>query len=275
MSKVIYQPTGRAGEYSELAANFFTSCSNGCLYCYLKQGPLAKNCGGDTPKLKTGFKDSEAKAIQIFEKQLKKDLTELQKKGLFFSFTTDACLPETIGLTIEAVRICQDNNVPVKILTKADIMTNDKKGALLKMQKKHLIGIGYTLTGHDKLEPNAYPNKDRIKQMKEYKELGFQTFASIEPIVDFPSAKKVIAASQDFCDLYLIGLNDRWKSRYKVQDAKDFIIWLKGLNKPKIYLKETLMEFSGYKFNQLGRNFVKYDYRMFPMFIEDTVVRLF
>lgn len=263
--KVIYKPKGRAGEYSVWAANFYTSCSNGCKYCYLKQGLLSKNCGGNKAGLKKCFKD-ENDAARAFESEFRKNYSELHKHGLFFSFTTDACLPNTIGLTIQAVDLCQRYDVPVKILTKSDILTNDKFESLLSMPKRDLIAIGYTLTGHDELEPNAFPNKDRIAQMKRFKKLGFMTFASIEPIVTFSSAKKVIEASKNFCDLYLIGINDRWRKKYKIDEAKKFVEWLMNFNKPKIYLKQTLLEMSTYNFMQLRDNFVSYDYRMFPMY---------
>ena len=41
----------------------------------------------DTPKLKKCFKD-EVHALEIFENELKANLPELQKHGLFFTFTT-------------------------------------------------------------------------------------------------------------------------------------------------------------------------------------------
>ena len=31
---IIYEPRGKAREYSELAANLYTGCSHGCRYCY-------------------------------------------------------------------------------------------------------------------------------------------------------------------------------------------------------------------------------------------------
>ena len=31
---IIYEPTGKAREYSPLAANFYDGCDHGCKYCY-------------------------------------------------------------------------------------------------------------------------------------------------------------------------------------------------------------------------------------------------
>lgn len=96
--KAIYCPTGKAGEYATYACNFFVGCSNGCQYCYLKKGIGAKVLGIDHPELKKCFKDVDH-AKEVFKKELQQNLEDLQKNGLFFSFTTDPMLPETIELT--------------------------------------------------------------------------------------------------------------------------------------------------------------------------------
>lgn len=63
--KAIYNPSGKAGEYSRWACNFYTGCSNGCDYCYCKKGILGHTMGGDTPTLKKCFRN-EQHAIEVF-----------------------------------------------------------------------------------------------------------------------------------------------------------------------------------------------------------------
>lgn len=254
--KAIYNPSGKAGEYSYWACNFYVGCSNSCTYCYCKKGILAEAMGQDKPQLKKCFKD-ERHALEVFEKELLQNKTELQKHGIFFSFTTDPMLQETQDLTYEATSIAIANNVPVQILTKKTYgLTFLKTDCSLK----HLIAFGFTLTGHDELEPKASTNAERIKAMKKLHDLGFKTFASIEPIIDFPSAKNVINASIDFCDLYKVGLMSGKK--YDVVEAKSFVEWLNGLQKPKIYLKESLQNLSRYTNDELDEYFVNRDYRL-------------
>jgi len=115
--KAIYNPSGKAAEYSKWACNFYIGCSNNCNYCYLHKGVFSKTMGGNIPTLKKYFK-SEEHALEIFEKELWQNLSELQKHGLFFSFTSDWALKESIGLTQQAVEICIENEVPVKLLSK-------------------------------------------------------------------------------------------------------------------------------------------------------------
>ena len=102
--KAIYHPSGKTGEYSEWACNFYVGCSNGCTYCYCKKGILARAIGGNVPTLKKCFKDEEH-ALKVFKNELEANFKELQKHGLFFSFTTDPFLPETVDLTCKAIII--------------------------------------------------------------------------------------------------------------------------------------------------------------------------
>lgn len=259
--KAIYNPSGKAGEYSNWACNFYVGCSNGCTYCYCKKGILAGAMGQDKPQLKACF-NSEKHALEVFEKELKKNKTELQKHGLFFSFTTDPMLTETIGLTLNAVYECREMDIPVKILTKSveyiDWFIHESLKYCFDLNK---IAIGVTLTGHDELEPKASTNQERIAALKKCKEYGFKTFASIEPIIDFPSSRNMINQTVDFCDHYKIGLMSGKK--YDVVEAQTFVEWLNELERPKIYLKESLQKITRYTNTELDEYFVECDYSIF------------
>lgn len=212
--KAIYKPRGKAGEYSYWACNFYVGCSNGCTYCYCKKGILAGVMGQDKPQLKKCFKD-EIHALEIFEKELLQNLLELQKHGIFFTFTSDPCLPETYQLTAAAGRIAIKNKVPIKILTKVSIYPLNLFTWFCEhsfypkhdiYEYKKYVSIGFTLTGRDELEPNASANAERIDAMRKLHESGFKTFASIEPIIDLKSSKAMILQTLGHCDLYKIGL---------------------------------------------------------------------
>lgn len=253
--KAIYNPSGKAGEYSYWACNFYVGCSNGCTYCYLKKGRGKAVLGGDKPVLKKCFKD-HWHAIDIFAKEMVKNKIELQKHGLFFSFTTDPLLMKTRDLTIKALSLCLINNIPVKILTKTYFPFHHYFNELSAEHKK-LLSIGFTLTGMDEMEPNASPNHQRRFLMRECKSMGLNTFASIEPIIDFDSSKNMILRTLDICDLYKIGLESGTK--YKKSDVENFVQWLKGLN-VKIYLKDSIT--SKIDLSYLGKNFVGRDYNL-------------
>lgn len=259
--KAINQPSGKAEEYSQWACNFYVGCSNGCTYCYCKKGILARAMGQDKPQLKKCFAD-EAHAYGIFHKELRVNLTELQKHGLFFSFTTDPMLLETKRLTISAVKLCNMYQVPVKVLTKKTAYAY-LLGISHEIEiDRSLIAIGFTLTGHDELEPGASTNAERIHAMRILHDSGYKTFASIEPIVDFPSSRNMIEATLGFCDLYLVGLMSGKK--YDVVEAQTFVEQLNSIAEmPKIYLKESLQKLTHYTNGELDINFVNSDYNIF------------
>lgn len=264
--KAIYNPSGKAGEYSYWACNFYVGCSNDCQYCYCKKGMLASTMGGNVPTLKKCFRN-EGHAKDVFEKEMLQNRAELQKHGLFFSFTTDPMLPETIGLTTFAVTLCLCAQIPVKILTKRTdfvdaFMEYLQREFMWSNDYKSMIAFGFTLTGYDKLEPNASPNAQRIEAMKKLNAAGFKTFASIEPIVDFVSSLNVIESAILYCDLFKVGLMAGKK--YKVEEAKAFVTNLEAFSRlSKFYLKDSLRKLVGYNAGNYPKIFVERDYNLF------------
>lgn len=270
--KTIYEPKGKAGEYAKYACNFYNGCSNGCNYCYLKKGVLSKTLGGDFPTLKKCFKD-ESHALEIFEKELKANLQELQNHGLFFSFTTDPMLPETINLTLRAMQLCCFSDIPIKILTKCvDFVYNVGEINFKKVSFEQLfflfksnISIGFTLTGNDELELNASTNAERIEAMRKLHKAGIKTFASIEPIINVDSSLKMINEAIGYCDLFKIGLEGGKKyDKLRLRIFIEKVICMKTNNSvAKIYFKDSLLKAAGIDRNDLPSNCVGSNYNVF------------
>lgn len=261
--KAIYNPSGKAGEYSYWACNFYVGCSNMCEYCYCKKGMLAGAMGQDKAQLKKCFKN-EDDALDIFQKELIQNKSGLQKHGLFFSFTTDPMLEETHKLHWEAIYLAMENDVPVKILTKCVGRWVDQLCIAVHPTWKKFLAIGFTLTGHDEMEPNASSNMDRIRAMNDLHSAGYKTFVSIEPIVDFVSAYSMINLSRGACDLYKIGLmsGKKYTARER-SDAECFFEMLKGDTGQKYYLKDTFITLLKLDRNTLPEHFVRRDYNLF------------
>lgn len=260
--KAIYSPSGKAGEYSYWACNFYVGCSNGCEYCYCKKGILKTVMGMDKPQLKKCFKGEEH-ALEVFEKELKANLSELQKHGIFFSFTTDPMLPETIRLTKDAIDIAINYKVPVKILTKCSDWIKIHMPFFL-IDKKY-ISIGFTLTGHDELEKGASTNLQRIEAMEKLHDAGIKTWASVEPIIDFVSAIQMIAQSNHCCDYYKIGLMSgaKFDNFVKKGMLNGFISATNNKIKKPIYWKDSILKAAGINRADLPSNCVSRDYNIF------------
>lgn len=266
--KAIYNPSGKAGEYSQWACNLYNGCSARCEYCYNRHGITAKVLGGDTPTLKKSLKNYGS-AQKIFRMEVDQNLAELQKDGLFFNFVSDPCLPETWALNSLCMRYCVINNIPVKILTKQtwwidEILDEIQKNESIwnTLNTKRLFAIGFTLTGHDELEPGTASNEDRIQSIKVLSDEGFKTWASIEPIIDFESSLAMIDESLGFCDLYKIGLKSGKK--YDIYELNGFVakVLARG-GDAKIYFKDSLIKASGLSRVGLPSFCVDRDYNIF------------
>lgn len=257
--KAIYNPRGKAGEYSKWACNFFTGCSNDCIYCYCKKGFLGRTWE-NKPKLKKCFVDM-LDAFNVFRKELRANVEELKKNGLFFTFTSDPLLPEVKELTWDCVCEAVMSDVPVQLLTKrADFIDN----TIIDFIRKDMVAFGFTLTGCDEFEPGASSNKERIQAMSKLKQLGYRTFASIEPIIYPIKSLEVIIDSLESCDLFKIGLLSG-KKDYGRKEILEMFESIKDLSSQgaRFYLKDSFVEFIDVERKLLSGNFITANYNIF------------
>ena len=223
--KILSRPKGNAEEYGRWSVNAYKGCSNLCDYCYLKKGVWKKELGGSIPVLK---KDTSLYKTDAVEKgcvegghaawffardDIKQHRDEIIRDGgLFMTFTSDPCLPETRWTFFSIASSCVMMKVPVVFLTKrADFIDSaDYQKIILPYMAfgaDRYIAFGWTLTGHDELEPNASPNDKRINAMRLVSANGFKTWASIEPVIDFDASYRMILQALDAgCQHFKIGL---------------------------------------------------------------------
>lgn len=246
--RAIYTTKGPAREYGRVGCNFYTGCPNECEYCYLKRGAPSKQLGGNVVQLKKCFK-GEVDAIEKFEKDILKYQDILRQTGVFFSFTTDPLIPETRKLTQMAMIEAYKRGIPVYVLTKDAGFFSEENEYLAwlvhfeKLSFSHLFNFGFTLTGRDDMEPNASTNAERIEAMRRLHKLGFKTWASIEPVIDWQHTNMMVDLSLHFCGHYKIGLRSGVQKDY--YDLVGSGQWLDDLTKKitdagkTVYLKES------------------------------------
>ena len=207
--KILSRPKGNAEEYGRWSVNPYKGCSHGCLYCYLKKGVWANGLGGNTAELKTGVVN-EDHAYHLAMAEIIEHREEIIKDGgLFMTFTSDPCAPETRQLFFRIANCAIQRHIPVTVLTKSTEVWNDElfyqMRSLYEYRKN--IAFGWTLTGHDELEPNAPSNSDRIRDLHIVRSHFFKVWASIEPVIDFSSALDMICQALDAgCEHFKIGL---------------------------------------------------------------------
>lgn len=232
MSKLIYTPKGAAREYAKYACNIFTGCSGKCTYCYNRKGIPSKVLGADVSSLKKSWD------IGKFETELAYGQGEYRKHGIFFSFVSDPLLLGNYGTMWKAIGKCLSYCIPVIVLTKQALWVNEFVSLGNCQDTK--IAFGFTLTGHDEMEPGCATNDERIDAMRKLKEAGYKTWASIEPVINFADSLMMIEKSAPYCDHYKIGLKSGWRPSTGV--VTEFVVKCITSTRPesKIYFKDSI-----------------------------------
>jgi len=245
MGKLIYQPKGKAREYAPWACNLFNGCSNRCSYCYNRHGRGKALLGKDEPTPKGGI--TREQMLYLFRYELRKYKDEILRdgKGLFFSFVSDPLKGYAALHTIECAEYAISCDVPVIFLTKSFDVTVDVDILQFCWSNKEMIKVGFTLTGYDKLEPNAIWNSMRISSIKRLNELGIKTWASIEPVISINQSFSMIQyAYMAGCREFKIGLLSG-KKKYTPDEVEAFmkIVDMTYGGDCDIYWKESVIDY--------------------------------
>lgn len=240
---IIYEPQGRAREYAELAANLYSGCDHGCIYCY---APLAIR------KDRITFHNPNVRAnvIQKFWQDARELNRVNEKRTILLSFTTDPYqkLDEKEQLTRKAIEILHSLNLRVAILTKGGKRSERDFDLLAAKPELSEYGVTLVFTNENErreIEPFAAPTEERIRSLKIAHNMGIRTYVSLEPVWEPEQALELIELTSDFVDFYKVG-----KLNYHSQQATvnwkqfrtDVCRKLDGLNK-NYYIKEDLKKF--------------------------------
>lgn len=193
----IYEPAGRAREYSPLALNIFSGCDHDCGYCYVKKIPFIKS--STEPKFRAGL-------LEALEKECAKHKHTAQ---VLLSFMSDPyCKADvTQARTREVLEILIKHNINTAVLTKGGNRCLRDLDLFLKFRK---IKIGTTLTCLDefeslKHEPGAALPMERINALRKLHEAGIKTFVSLEPVLNAETSLEIIRRTLSFVDIYKVG----------------------------------------------------------------------
>lgn len=235
---VIYEPNGKAREYSPLACNIYLGCNHGCRYCY---APAIRY----TTRDQYLHVEPRRNIVNEFEKDCKKHVRS--DKQVLFCFMSDPynAREQELRLTRECLKIALRNEVPVAILTKSASVLNDID-VFKKFEGK--VQVGFTLTfdndkDNSEWEPGASTPSERIEALKNLHDHGIKTWASFEPVIIPDQSIAMIKKSIHYTDMYKIGKINNFNGIDKTIDWTDFlektIEILRGVGKP-FYIKRDL-----------------------------------
>lgn len=276
--KILSRPKGNAEEYGRWSVNAYLGCPHSCEYCYLQTGPGAKTLGGTEARLKAGIV-SEAHAYHVAMTEITEHRDDIIRDGgLFFTFTSDPCLPETRCLNFTIAHEAIGMGIPVVLLTKSLVASTYYRHAATG-QEMHLplpnedpeaasrLAFGWTLTGHDEQEPHAHADQqNRLRDMHAFHAAGYKTWASLEPVIDFNATAKMFQrALSSGCRHFKIGLltsrtrvaMQHYRRQYgdRLDNYLDlFIDEIQELNQghnATIYWKQSIQQLAGHDLTTL------------------------
>jgi DNA repair photolyase len=240
--QVIYQPKGRALEYSELACNLYIGCAHGCTYCF---APACMHKKHEVYHLEV---KPRKRIIDLFEKDAK--LLQGDPRRILFSFISDPYQPleKTEMLTQKALQLVGKYNLKSQILTKGtkDLIERD-----FDLIKRVGAELGVTLcfaddTKRKEWEPDASSVDDRINLLNDAHKEGIYTWVSLEPVIDAKEALQVIKMAHPYVRFWKIGKLNHRKDVEKLTDWSKFLRDVKKLLskvKADYYIKQDLAQY--------------------------------
>lgn len=239
----IYEPRGRAREYSPLALNYFKGCDHACKYCYVP--PMMK-------RFNTDYKHSRVN-ISVDYKKIEASARKMQGCGkqILFSFTTDPYTNLENGETRRVLEILNFYGHKVAILTKSGIKVLKDVDIYKKFGDRIKIGQSITFD-NDKdsrfWEMGAALPSDRINALRKLNEEGIKTWVSFEPVI-IPEQSLNLIKQLAFVDHIKIGKLNNFKGIDKKIDWAKFIKDAVELCREKnivFYIKKDLAEFNSH-----------------------------
>ena len=241
--KAIYEPKGKALEYSPLACNLFTGCRHACKYCYcpaIKRQTLAQ--WSAEPKPRPGI----LAALEHDAKRLGGMFPD--KREVLFCFMSDPYQSkEAADVTTQALRICADNNVRAQVLTKGGSLAIPD----FELIRKNGFKFGSTIIfcverDAQEWEPGAAPLCDRADALKDAHARGIHTWVSVEPVIYPEQAVEVIRRLKPYVSFWKIGkLNHNPDQERSIDWAKFLADAEAALGDAPRYIKHDLLVAAG------------------------------
>ena len=228
----IYEPRGRAREYSPLALNIYNGCVHGCTYCY---APAVSRTDSDSFHVKATSRKDILPALKRYLS------TTSVKKQVLLSFLSDPYPPEH-ALTRDILMMLYAHDVPVSILTKAPDRAYSDLDIIRMFGKR--IKIGTTLVSVDlRDEPKAPITSTRMEYLKKFHDAGVKTWASFEPVLDPVVSLQLLHKCLPYTDEFRIGKLNHHPEIEKTIDWTEYlahaVALLRAAHKP-FYVKDDL-----------------------------------
>jgi len=238
----IYEPAGRAREYSPLALNFKQGCNHNCNYCYVPTMFKRYNVSyrHDVEICNPNFLEIEKSAKKYYGCD----------KQILLSFTGDPYSGNNNDDTTKILEILLKYNHKVSILTKGGSKCLNDIELFKKFGDK--IKVGATLTFDNESdsiywESGAALPFERIRTLKKLAENGIKTWVSFEPVIIPSQSLALLEDVSSFIDSVKIGKINNFNGLDKKIDWNKFIkeaVFICRSKNIPFYIKKDLQKFN-------------------------------
>lgn len=257
--KLIYEPRGKAREYSPLAVNLYKGCGHACSYCYVPNAIFMN---------RVEFNKGANERNQNIIEQLEKDCIELSSelfanKQVFMSFTTDPYneLNNKLKLTRKALELFLKYKIPVSILTKSGTIALQDLDIIKKFGPNIKVGASLTYDNSKdslRVERKAAIPTSRLRMLKEFHDAGVKTWVSFEPIMQPDQVLNLMNQCITFVDEFQFGKLAGDKRPSNWNEILNKIVTTMRNNEKDFYIKKTLRK-NGSKV-KLNQHEIEQDY---------------
>ncbi|MBU0959797.1 MAG: radical SAM protein [Nanoarchaeota archaeon] len=234
---IIYEPTGKAREYSPLAANLYSGCGHKCKYCYVP----------NVIKLEKKIFDNQTTERNSIIENLRKDAKKLKgtNKQVLMSFTTDPYNPfnNIAKLTRKALEIFLENQIPVAILTKGGMRAIQDLDVIKKFGEHIKIGASLIYDNDidsKRVESGAALPNERLEMLKVFFKNHIKTWVSFEPIIQPKQTLNLLKQCLEYVDEFQFGKLADDKRSFDWNNFVNTIINILRNKNKEFYIKETL-----------------------------------
>jgi len=244
----IYEPKGRALEYSPLACNLYLGCEHGCKYCY------APGCMRKTMEQWHTVVEARDGILSAFEKDCRamaKSRINDEDHRVLFCFLSDPYQPleGKMHLTRQAIEKAKSWLVKVSVLTKGKYALVSQDFELMRDAGVHLgVTLSFVTDRKRKVwEPNASSVSERLRILREAHAMGIYTWVSMEPVIDAAEALSVIDKAHEFVSFWKVGKLNHDKVHEAKVDWHKFYVDVKAKLDgygAKYYIKQDLAAFA-------------------------------
>lgn len=210
---VIYQPQGRAAEYSRYALNIFEGrCPHACGYCFAEHLPAA--CRKDRDPTYRPKRDILARVERDCERIERAGGWPEENGPVLLCFTGD---PYPFGrldlqaVTDEVIVLLGAAGVPVTVLSKNGVAVKDRVIGAPILFTPEQVTVATSIVCRDggevrrEWEPMAPSGFGRWAALQEARSQGFRTWVSVEPVIAPDEALEVIRHGQE------LGCVEHWR----------------------------------------------------------------